>query len=266
MSNEIVKQSDVQFSAVEQVVIAGDLAKLSPEQRVSYYNRVCESLGLNPYTQPFAYISLSGKLTLYARKDATEQLRRIHGMSITRLDGQIIDDLYIVTASAMTRDGRTDQATGAVSIAGLKGEPKANAIMKAETKAKRRVTLSIAGLGWADESEVDSIQGVQTVTVDGATGEIMTQAKRIAQTNAPEQSSGYKVAFNAPTSFVSVDAALKWGWEQNCFRAVGHVKNAYDKLKAERKPKTSQEMFALWIEDVARRVDEQANEAEPVAA
>jgi hypothetical protein len=35
----------------------------------------------------------------------------------------------------------------------------ANALMKAETKAKRRVTLSICGLGMLDESEVESIPG-----------------------------------------------------------------------------------------------------------
>ena len=60
-----------------------------------------------------------------------------------------------------------------MSIAGLKGEAKANAIMKAETKAKRRVTLSIVGLGWTDESEVDSIPGAQRVAVDTSTGEII---------------------------------------------------------------------------------------------
>jgi hypothetical protein len=35
----------------------------------------------------------------------------------------------------------------------------ANALMKAETKSKRRVTLSICGLGFLDETEADSIPG-----------------------------------------------------------------------------------------------------------
>ena len=43
------------------------------------------------------------------------------------------------------------------------GESRANAIMKATTKAKRRVTLSICGLGgMPDESELDTMPGVQT--------------------------------------------------------------------------------------------------------
>lgn len=190
MGNAIVKQDEQQFAIIEEVVVSGDLAKLNPAQRVQYYNRVCESLGLNPFTKPFDYITLNGKLTLYARKDATEQLRRIQRISITGLDAKLVDDLYIVNATAMTPDGRIDQATGAVSVNGLKGESKANAIMKAETKAKRRVTLSICGLGWTDESEVDSIPGAQKVAVNMETGEIVTatakpQVKQIAQKSMP---------------------------------------------------------------------------------
>src|SRR4029077_13307885 len=52
-----------------------------------------------------------------------------------------------------------EDATGAVSIKGLGGQLLANAYMKAETKAKRRGTLSICGLGWMDETEADSIPG-----------------------------------------------------------------------------------------------------------
>jgi hypothetical protein len=33
--------------------------------------------------------------------------------------------------------------------------------MKCETKAKRRVTLSLAGLGWLDETEIATIPGVR---------------------------------------------------------------------------------------------------------
>jgi hypothetical protein len=44
-----------------------------------------------------------------------------------------------------------------VTVGHLKGDALANALMKAETKAKRRVTLSIAGLGWLDETELETI-------------------------------------------------------------------------------------------------------------
>ena len=174
MSQELMIQREQEFAIIEQVVIQGDLAKLSPEQRVMYYRKVCDSVGLNHFSTPFQYLNLQGKLSLYANKSCTEQLRTMHSVSIEELDGKLIDDIYVVTAKARNKNGRVDQSTGAVVISGLKGDAKANAIMKAETKAKRRVTLSICGLGMLDESEIDSIPKAQaqTVDVDFTTGEI----------------------------------------------------------------------------------------------
>jgi hypothetical protein len=40
--------------------------------------------------------------------------------------------------------------------------------MKAETKAKRRVTLSICGLGFLDESELESVRGARVVSASQA--------------------------------------------------------------------------------------------------
>ena len=59
-----------------------------------------------------------------------------------------------------------------MSIAGLKGEALSNAMMRAEAKAKRRVALSLCGLGMIDDSEVDSIPGAKRVVVDPLTSEI----------------------------------------------------------------------------------------------
>lgn len=156
----------VQFSSFERVVIQGDLAGLSVEQRGAYYNAVCDSLGLNPLTRPFDYINLNGKLTLYAKKDATDQLRKRHSVSVMKLEKESIDGIYVVTAYAKDSTGREDSSTGAVAVANLKGEALANAMMKAETKAKRRVTLSICGLGMLDETEVESIPQARTVSAE----------------------------------------------------------------------------------------------------
>jgi hypothetical protein len=156
MANVPATQND-QASMIEQVVIQGDLSKLSPAERTSYYRAVCDSLGLNPLTKPFDYIRLNGQLTLYARRDATDQLRRIYGVNLNIVSRERLDDLYIVTARATDQDGRQDESTGVVSLAGLKGDNLANALMKAETKAKRRVTLSLVGLGWLDETEIETI-------------------------------------------------------------------------------------------------------------
>jgi hypothetical protein len=166
----IVPLTDMQ--AIDQIVVSGDLSRLTPEQRVSYVHHVCQSLGLNPATRPFSFQQFQGRLVMYATKDCSEQLRQIHGVSV-RITGRITDTeggVYTVTVRGVDKEGRRDEASGSVSIAGLKGGDLANAMMKAETKAKRRLTLSICGLGFPDETEIGDggpvMQPVRAVAAD----------------------------------------------------------------------------------------------------
>ncbi|MFA5379727.1 MAG: hypothetical protein WC455_28470 [Dehalococcoidia bacterium] len=188
-----------QMVPIEQVLVNGDLSSLSPEQRLTYYMTVCKSLGLNPLTKPFNYLSLddgSGgkKLVLYANKDCTDQLRTNRKVSIVKVDAQVMNGVYIATACAQLPDGRMDTSTGVVSIEKaegtwkknqngksyfestgvynkLRGDALANAMMKAETKAKRRATLSICGLGMLDESEIETIKDAQVIPAQIADGD-----------------------------------------------------------------------------------------------
>jgi len=146
-------------NALEKVLIQGDLSQLSESDRVIYYSRVCKSLRLNPLTQPFAYIKLQGKLKLYALREATEQLRQLHSVSVKIVSRELVEDIYVVTARATLPDGRCDESVGAVFLGQTQGELRANLLMKAETKSKRRVTLSICGLAMLDELEVETIPG-----------------------------------------------------------------------------------------------------------
>jgi len=147
----------IDATIVERVIVHGDLQLLTAAQKASYYGAVCASVGLNPLTQPFQYLVLNGREILYARREATEQLRQIHQVSVTIVARELVDDIYVVTARATLPGGRTDENIGAVPLAGTKGETRANNMMKAETKAKRRVTLAICGLGLLDETEVATL-------------------------------------------------------------------------------------------------------------
>lgn len=160
--------SNSPISGVEQVLIDGDLSKLSQKDRLNYYQRVCESLGLNPLTKPFDYLKnkKAGTLTLYANKDCAAQLRRIYGVSIAKCDTEIKDGIFIVTVVATNAAGQADCDIGCVPIKNLQGEEMANAMMRAVTKAKRRATLSLCGLGWLDQSEVEAIAEVVPVPVE----------------------------------------------------------------------------------------------------
>lgn len=196
-----IAPAQTEAALMEQVLLKGDLKDLTPVQRVSYYQRICESLGLNPLTKPFDYITLNGKLTLYAKRDATDQLRRIHGISIQIASREQVGDLFLVTARA-TSGERADESIGAVSTVGLKGEALANAMMKAETKAKRRVTLSIAGLGWMDEAETGSVPGARVMHVDTETGEILDAGSTVA---APTVPNGDPVLLDKATLFAKLN-------------------------------------------------------------
>jgi hypothetical protein len=143
---------------MESVLIKGDLGKLTPEERVRYYGEVCRSVGLNPLTKPFEFITLNGKLQLYALRTCADQLRKINGVSLEIVSREVANDILTIHVRAKLPDGRTDEDLGAVSFPEtLKGESRANAELKAVTKAKRRATLSICGLGWLDETEVADI-------------------------------------------------------------------------------------------------------------
>lgn len=166
MTTSVVTTRDTGPELLERVVIGGDLSKLTPAERLRYYREVCASVGLNPLTKPFEYLHLNSKLVLYARRDATDQLRKLHGVSITITGREQHGDVYAVVARATGKDGRTDEAIGAVATSGLRGEALANALMKAETKSKRRVTLSICGLGMLDETEIDTIPEARAVAAE----------------------------------------------------------------------------------------------------
>lgn len=160
------KPKTIELGRIERALIQGDLSGLTEEERAVHYLRVCQTLGLNHLTVPFEYLKTKdGKLVLYAKKSCTEQLRSIHGVSVESCDitnGKVPGGTVVV-AKVVLRDkgGRSDVAAGAVFYGDrADGDHVANAVMKAETKAKRRGTLSICGLGMNDESEVDDIPDV----------------------------------------------------------------------------------------------------------
>lgn len=181
-------------SPLEEVLIGGDLGVLTPEQRFNYYLDVCKSLRLNPLTVPFGYISIEGVMKLYPKKDCTEQLRKLNGIGITEMTKEYEKETGILTVTVKGLDkwGKVDIASGSLHMKSfywekgrkieydLKGQERANAMMKCETKAKRRLTLSMSGLSMPDESEVVDIQGVKILeTEERKTEKFMEKVKAL---------------------------------------------------------------------------------------
>jgi len=63
----------------------------------------------------------------------------------------------------------------------------ANAQMKAVTKGKRRLTLSLCGLGWLDETEVETIPTAKPASVNIETGEIVVAKPATNGHKEPEE-------------------------------------------------------------------------------
>ncbi len=158
MSNITVQEKNMQ--AVESALVKNDISQLTTQEKLTYYNRICESVGLNPLTKPFSFLKLQGKEVLYATKDCSEQLRKIHGVSTQIMSKVVVGDLFEVHVKARDKTGKEDEDIAYVVIKGLSGNDLANAMLKCVTKAKRRVTLSICGLGVLDESELDTVSNI----------------------------------------------------------------------------------------------------------
>jgi hypothetical protein len=216
--------------AVEQALLIGDLSQMSDEVRIAYYIATCRSVGLNPLTKPFqALKGDDGKISLYPDKGCAEQLRKLHRVSVKVVGRELLDDLYIVTVRASMPDGREEEAQGVVPIAKAKGTweqskegrryfrpavdadgrevtlplsvtERATAMMRCETKAKRRVTLAICGLGMPDwEQEPGSAAHPMALTLQPSPAP--SAAKPLAETIAD----AYGEARD-PTAFLSSSA------------------------------------------------------------
>jgi hypothetical protein len=123
-------------------------------------------------------LKLSGKEVLYATRGATDQLAQVYKITREIIKTEHIQDVFVATCRASLPEGRFDISTGAVSIGNLKGNDLANALMKAETKAKRRATLSLCGLGFLDESEIETIPKERVEFVTPPTkGQLVEKAK-----------------------------------------------------------------------------------------
>lgn len=187
MSKALTIKSNL--AALEQVLIRGDLAGFNEAQRLTYVKALCKATGVNILFQPFDYIQYQGKTIIYPKRSCTEQLRAIHKINIKITSRERTDALYVVTCQgeimAGRMKGKVDESIGCVNIKGLSGKELANALMIGETKAKRRMTLSICGLGFLDEIEIQElVKAENRLVTELAIGE--SEEKLSATTERPE--------------------------------------------------------------------------------
>ena len=157
----LVNTSQLDPEVIHSIVIKGDMSGLSQEQAVAYYNYRCQQVGLDPSAQPFHLLVLNGKKLLYANAGATQQLCAVHKLSVSIINRERFEGVYLVSVRVTGQDGRVTENDGAVELDSER-IGKANALMKATTKAIRRTVLAHCGLGMMDETEVETIPNAVT--------------------------------------------------------------------------------------------------------
>lgn len=151
---DVKKIEPADVDALRRLIIGGDLKVLTEIQRDQYYVALCDAMGVDWRLRPFEYITLDGKLQLYGKSNLAEQLRNNRRINIGIIERKQVGNMYMVIARA-EMGGRFDESSGIVDVQGKSGTVLANLMLKAETKAKRRVSLSICGAGMLDETEVE---------------------------------------------------------------------------------------------------------------
>jgi hypothetical protein len=139
----------------------GDLSTLPEPEQDKILVKMCAHYGLDPILRPFCIIPAQNKKIWYATKAATDMVaardhltRRFKERRIDRelmiceiimeiTDGKRVEEgTAVVSLGEFARDPKTGQITERM----LAGEGLANAIMRCETKAKRRATLAWFGM------------------------------------------------------------------------------------------------------------------------
>jgi hypothetical protein len=182
-------------SKFEALMLHGDLSKLSPKEKISYYKLTCEKIGIDWMSHPFDYLTLNGKEVLYLRASGAYEIAKKHNVSFEIKHVERLGDAYVVTARAtqagfihekatggiQSLPSRHNEATGAVDVKGLYGERLCNAMLKAETKAKRRAIISLLGLPMMDETEVETIPNATIKQAE------LTEDVEVVETPAKEE-------------------------------------------------------------------------------
>jgi hypothetical protein len=233
MSEDKKEMTAMNTDLITSLVLNGDISKMNEVQKVQYYDSLCKSLNLNPATQPFQIIKFQGKEKLYATKDCTEQLRKLNGVSVIDMETKIEKDIIITKVKVQDKSGRIDISTGAVNIKGLSGDNLANATMKSETKAKRRATLSICGLGILDEAELDTMPKFETKSItdkikDEFQGEDIIEQENIDKLTAlPEKiKEGLRLVTNK-NSKKAIELCMMYDFD--VAKIDAHIKSILDK-------------------------------------
>ena len=140
-----------------------DLRGLTKEEIAELVTDMAIRMGVDPSLAPIDIIpTREGKLVPYVNARGAAELRKRHGISVTDLetkkDGP---DVVVLIAHVRDLDGKTETGVGACEYDSARPATIARAWMVAETRAKRRATMSAVGIFL--EAESDEVEASDSV-------------------------------------------------------------------------------------------------------
>jgi hypothetical protein len=186
------------------ILARGNISSLSEEDRTRYILALCDALGLDPRFKPIDLIpGQGGALVPYLNRGATDALaRRDKVQRITVVQPKVVTigsvECVLCVSRATMPDGRYEERVATSLL-----RDHANAYMKVETKAYRRATIAVLGIGMLDESELDGIRGADALAetaraqalqahVEAATQRIAMELPSLSQASKEEKAEAWK--------------------------------------------------------------------------
>jgi hypothetical protein len=203
MSNELVPSKSaamtvsMETAAVKEYFRSGNVAAMTDDERDYVRVKLCQKYDLDPILRPFDLISFNGGMKFYMTASATNQLA--NAKSLTRevllLEVNAEQMLARCTVKVSDTNGRAETANAFIAVSKflaptkenpvprkvlMDGEDLANALLKLETKAKRRATMSFFGVMDAGYDNEDRQQTAPLAAPDVSRPRVLSDAATAA--------------------------------------------------------------------------------------
>ena len=133
---------------IARAMMRGDLRGLSKDGIAGVVAELARRMGVDPALAPIDVIQTrEGKLVPYINARGAAELRKRHGLEVVGME--VIKDrpgLVVMRATVRDPEGRTDMGVGACAYPEDRPREEEKAWMVAETRAKRRATMSAVGI------------------------------------------------------------------------------------------------------------------------
>jgi hypothetical protein len=252
---EMPAKYDADPTVIDQL-IRGDVSGVPREALLRYIFTFCERVGISPLAVPFSLMKTQRGMQLVANRNFYDAVAGKYSVSRECVGEGLFEGtkLYFTRYRATTPDGRVTEDMALVDTAGLNGNDLANAIMKAHTKGRNRVTRAHLGFPFPDETEAETVPGASVVSIEqlpsGGNGE--PAAPEPEPPKATEQQVRRIHAL-----------AKKLGMNEEAYRRLLSERfgsKSSKSLTAEQADELIRELAQLWRE--REQAEEQACEAE----